>query len=61
MWAARVRERVPEIRQGDKRTIRRFALWPTLVDTEEDPPVWVWWEWYFLYQEFHWAVVGQFE
>jgi hypothetical protein len=49
MWAAKPQKRTPEL--WDKRTVRRFALWPTRVDEEDDPPVVVWLEWYYVYQE----------
>lgn len=49
MWAAK-RPAAPPI-YGDKRTVRRFALVPRKVDLDDDPPVWVWLEWYFVYQE----------
>jgi hypothetical protein len=56
MWAARPLKRLAG--EGDKRTVRRFALWPTRVDEEEDPPVMVWLEWYYVYQEAFVGVYG---
>jgi hypothetical protein len=49
MWAAK--KPAPPPRFGDKRTVRRFALFPRLVDLDDDPPVRVWLEWYYVYQE----------
>lgn len=41
--------------EGSKRTVRRFAWWPTLVDLDEEQPVRVWLEHYYAYQE---ATIG---
>lgn len=49
MWAAK-KPALPS-RLGDKRTLSKFALIPRRVDLDDDPPVWVWLERYFVYQE----------
>jgi hypothetical protein len=48
-WPAKPETPEPEF--TGKRTARRFAVFPTKVDLDEDPPCIVWLEWYWCYQE----------
>lgn len=59
MWLAWDYHQSKPLKEGDKRTRRRFALFPTLVDVEEDPPMYVWFEHYYEYQELSYWGYGE--
>ena len=46
----------PDRREGDKRTVRRFALFPRRVEDDMDEDVVVWLEWYWCQQEWQWDI-----
>lgn len=57
-WAVQRQEPERAAKVGDKRTVMRFAWWPTLVDLDDEVPCKVWWEEYYAMQTYQCIEVG---